>query len=194
MALKNLTFERIKIDSINFVAHSGDSYLQTYPEFLSYFYELEHIKRKHLVIAAHFVYGWMPTILTLKLEDEERVLRILNLALSGQLLDGEQLDLLKKCVNNSMVGSSKLLHFINPRVYAIWDSRIFRYATGKKSQYGIGNSETYLKYLKRLREIASNPKYATIHRQIENHLGLELSPMRVIEIIMFEADRNRSKQ
>ncbi|HRL70351.1 MAG TPA: hypothetical protein PLT79_01470, partial [Flavobacterium sp.] len=42
------------------------------------------------------------------------------------------LEIVKKCINNSLVRISKLLHFINPSIYAIWVSRIFRYITRKK--------------------------------------------------------------
>ena len=57
---------------------------------------------------------------------------LLNKAKSGNLLNSEELEIVKKCVNNSLVGTSKLLHFINPSIYAIWDSKIFRNITEKK--------------------------------------------------------------
>lgn len=88
----------------------------------------------------------MPTILNLKkyendtdssevnLEDE---VVLINKAKKGESLDEKELDLLKRRINNSMVGLSKLLHFINPEQYAIWDSKIYRCIRGNKTASGI---------------------------------------------------------
>jgi len=90
-----------------------------------------------------------------------------------------------------MVGLSKLLHFINPIDYAIWDSRIFKYITEKKSQYGIDKVENYLAYLEKLREIINLNGYGELHNLVEKQFEYAISPMRAIEILMFETDRNR---
>lgn len=126
MALKNLNFATIRKDSENIIRSDYDSYLETYPEFIQYFRNIDRIERHHLIISSHFIYGWMPTILNIDLKSINEVLRLLNEVKSGKLLTVEELMILKKCINNSLVGLSKLLHFINPRSYAIWDSRIFR--------------------------------------------------------------------
>ena len=73
----------------------------------------------------------------------------------------------KNCINNSLVGLSKLLHFINPQNYAIWDSRIFRFLTEKKSQYGIGNPKMYLQYLEEIKNIEKENGYPEIHKKIQ---------------------------
>lgn len=90
-----------------------------------------------------------------------------------------------------MVGLSKLLHFINPIEYAIWDSRIFRYLTEKKSSYGIDKPELYLDYLSGIKKIAKNKEYGKLHHLISRNFDYEINPTRVIEITMFETDRNR---
>ena len=191
--LKNLTFESIQRDADSFSHHSTDSYLVAYPEFLQFFAEIEKIERKHLIIGSHFVYGWMPTILKkFNIENEASLLEMLNHAKNGEMLNNDQLRIIRSCVNNSMVGASKLLHFINPTHYAIWDSRIFRYSTGKKSLYGIKRVGYYQEYLFRLREISMHQGYGVVHHKIEAHLNMTLPPMRAIEIIMFQADRNKA--
>jgi len=133
----------------------------------------------------------MPTILNLEIKEIDRVLFLLNAVKAGHLLDLEEIKTLKKCINNSLVGLSKLLHFINPGNYAIWDSRIFRYLTGKKSTYGIDQPELYLQYLQRLKEIFENKNYIELHSMIERKFDNQLTPMRAIEILMFETDRVR---
>jgi hypothetical protein len=40
-----------------------DLFLRAYPEFLRYFRDIATIETHHLIIAANFTYGWMPTML-----------------------------------------------------------------------------------------------------------------------------------
>lgn len=187
--MKNLNFETILNDSKSFALFDNDSYISTYPEFLNYFKKISDIERHHLVISSHFVYGWMPTIINLNMTNADQVILLLNAAKSGHLLNEQELETIKKCVNNSMVGASKLLHFINPENYAIWDSRIFRYATGKKSQYGINKPKAYVDYLEKLKEITQHKDYETFHNHISKNFEHSITPMRAIEILMFETDK-----
>lgn len=193
MALKNLNFATIRKDSENIIWSDYDSYLETYPEFIQYFRNIDRIERHHLIISSHFIYGWMPTILNIDLKSINEVLRLLNEVKSGKLLTVEELMILKKCINNSLVGLSKLLHFINPRSYAIWDSRIFRYLTEKKSSYGIDNPNTYLEYLNGIKSTSEHQDYRILHNFIESKFEYKIEPMRAIEIVMFETDRKRNQ-
>lgn len=192
--LKNLNFETILKDAEKFILTENDSYIQTYPEFLKYFENIDHIEEHHLIIASHFVYGWMPTIIQLNLEQKDKVLFLLNAAKNGHILDKSELEILKQSINNSLVGLSKLLHFINPRDYAIWDSRIFRYMTEKKSNYGIDKPESYLEYLNGLKSISKHKDYGKLHDIIARNFNYEIHPNRAIEITMFETDRSRQQQ
>ncbi len=187
--MKNLNFEKIKSDAQKLILADSNSYIKSYPEFLKYFESIDQIKQHHLVIASHFVYGWMPTILRLDIKNADRVIPLLNNVKNGHLLDKAKLEIIKSCVNNSLVGTSKLLHFINPNKYAIWDSRIFRYCTGKRSQYGIGEPATYLAYLEKLQEIERTKDYSVLHSTISKHFNYPITPMRAIEIVMFETDK-----
>ena len=135
----------------------------------------------------HFIYGWMPTILTLKMENIDQVLELLNDVKKGKMMNQLELEKLKTCINNSMVGLSKLLHFINPLNYAIWDSRIFRYITGKNSLYGIDKAEKYLAYNRLLGEFSAHYNYAQFHALVEKKLGYQVTPRRAMEIIIFQS-------
>ena len=189
MKLKNLKFENIKKDAESFTITENDSYIETYPEFLKYFKNIEMIEKHHLIISSHFTYGWMPTIIYLDTEQIDKVLFLLSAVKAGHLLDKNEINIVKNCINNSLVGTSKLLHFIKPENYPIWDSRIFRYLTEKKSDYGIGNPEYYLEYMNGVKLISENMNYETIHNLISRYFDYPLYPTRVIEIIMFETDR-----
>ena len=92
------------------------------------------------ILLAHIVYGWMPTILTLSpgqpagdensdaiFQDAETIAELLNTdaCITAQEPAKESyLELLKAFVNNSFIGASKILHFIYPHHYAIWDSNV----------------------------------------------------------------------
>jgi hypothetical protein len=192
--MKNLSFENLEKDVETFILAENDSYIESYSEFINYFKNIDWIEKHHLVIASHFVYGWMPTIIQLDTKNIDEVLATLNGVKAGHYVTENQLEIIKQCVNNSMVGTSKLLHFINPELYAIWDSRIFRYLTGKKSSYGIDKPKAYLKYLEGMKEIANHKDYRSLHFAIERNFKYEISPMRAIEILMFETDRERQRK
>jgi hypothetical protein len=185
---QNLTFEKIKADTEKLILSANDSYIKTYPEFVTYFTKINLIEKHHLFIASHFVYGWMPTIIKLNTTDIDKVLILLNKAKNNHLLVADELEVIKKCLNNSLVGTSKILHFINPKLYAIWDSKIFRYIYKheKKSTYGIANPQLYLNYLTELKSIINNFGYNDLHSKIEKKITYHISPMRAIELVMFE--------
>ena len=81
------------------------------------------------MIGRFMTYGWMPTILDElgELDDvskEGNLVKYLNKAKhhKKERLNIREIEHIASCINNSVVGASKLLHFINPNVYAIWDS------------------------------------------------------------------------
>lgn len=129
----------------------------------------------------------MPTILNLNLTRLEKVLEILNKAKKDENLNPSELEILKKAINNSMVGTSKLLHFINPHMYPIWDSKIFKYWSGKKTIYGIQNPGNYLEFTRQVHKTVKDPEFAQIHSKIENLLNYKISPIRALELLMFQS-------
>jgi hypothetical protein len=201
--LENLSLERLE-ESFNSISEfpnkedeqgkkRRESYKNAYPFFVQYFKGVEEIKEKDLVIAAHFVYGWMPRVLTLKFDNIEDVLKTLNKAKQNVVLDEKEIQLLMVCINNSLVGVSKVLHFINPNKYAIWDSNIYAYlknehnSKGKNKQSGIKNVELYLGYLRKLDEIAKQHKFQVLYEAIKLKIKYAVTPMRAIEYVMFHA-------
>ncbi len=194
--LKNLNIENILRDAKELKLSKNTSYHKSYPEFIKYLKGNNPIKEHELIIASHFVYSWMPTIIKIDLSEKNQVLDILNEVKSNKLftLTIKELKILKRCINNSIVGVSKLLHFIAPKKYAIWDSRILRYSTGQKSQYHIGNEKLYLEYLSKVKEIAKDKDYKKVHQLVEDQLAYKVSPLRVIELVMFETDKKRGSK
>jgi len=190
--MKELNLELIKKE-LEYFAVDNNSYIDSYTEFIEYFQQINTIEKHHLIISSHFVYGWMPTIITLNQDNLPEVLKLLNQVKQGQLLTANELAILKNCINNSMVGLSKLLHFIRPDIYAIWDSRIFKFLTGKKSTYGINKPTAYLKYLLDIKKITDQKEFHQLFQEIQENFNYPISKFRAIELVMFQSKTDIKK-
>lgn len=199
-----LTTEKIIEDCrcISFNENKNDIYLLSYKEFIE-FLDVEKIENHHAIIAAQFTYGWMPTALKDKNKDISfnDIAQILNNAKNGKDLDDSDYEDLMKKINNSIVGMSKILHFVNPNKYPIWDSNIYFYITQSKyyNANKYGTIEAYKAYTDKIHHIASGIKENKSYKEMIDRLvkdimhnyGYEISYIRAIELIMFETQRNK---
>ena len=165
-----------------------ENYLLSYPYFLNYFQNLESINLENLVIGISFTYSWMPTILkALNLKNTEEVLFILNEVKKGKLIDEQQLTTLKTTFNNSLVGTSKLLHFINPKQYAIWDSRVFRFLNDvEPHKYRLEKPRAYIEYLKLIEELKNEVPFTTFFELMKQKVGYDITEYRALELAFFK--------
>lgn len=167
-----------------------DSYNKSYCHFIKYFNERDEITEHDLIIGANFTYGWMPTILNFKSDEFGSAVSILNRAKELERITDAQLNTLKKLINNSLVGVSKLLHFVNPDVYAIWDSRICKFLTGRAYKHKVEMTHLFWSYLDLCKRVSSDPEFKIIHERYKEKIGFEVSPMRTVEQIMFKNSDN----
>ena len=165
-----------------------ENYLLSYPYFLNYFQNLESINLENLVIGISFTYSWMPTILkALNLKNTEEVLFILNEVKKGKLIDEQQLTTLKTTFNNSLVGTSKLLHFINPKQYAIWDSRVFRFLNNvEPHKYRLEKPRAYIEYLKLIEELKNEKVFTAFFELMKQKVGYDITEYRALELAFFK--------
>ena len=112
------------------------SYLISYREMLAYFSSFDVVTVHTFITGVHMVYGWMPTMLKLFSSNDgyKSTVDILNSVKHGGDINEDKLVSLTSVINHSLVGSSKLLHCLNPNKYAIWDSRVYKFIYQKKSQ------------------------------------------------------------
>jgi hypothetical protein len=192
--MKKISFERFAKSALEVPYQKEDSYLVSYREFINYFARLEKIEAHNFIIATHFTYGWMPRILKLKGLSEDinldalypHLVETLNKVKRSREIKEMELKLLVHVVNNSLVGVSKLLHFINPVEYAIWDSWVYKYINGKKPhQYQINDIEKYKVYLQNCTEISGHYEFPEIQININEKIGYEVSAFRAIEWVMY---------
>ena len=172
-----------------------ENYLLSYPYFLNYFQNLESINLENLVIGISFTYSWMPTILkALNLKNTEEVLFILNEVKKGKLIDEQQLTTLKNTFNNSLVGTSKLLHFINPRQYAIWDSRVFRFLINvEPHKYRLEKPKAYIEYLKLIEELKNEKAFTAFFDLMKQKVGYDITEYRALELAFFKGTPFQNK-
>ncbi len=184
--LKENTIEKFLIDEKKIVVDKGSSDFISYVEFVKYFDDFENLTKHNLIIGINFTYGWMPTIFNFKSTKLDQALIILNSAKGGIRPVEAELDLLKKCFNNSLVGTSKLLHFINPNKFAIWDSRIYRYLKNEAPhKYRVENAKSYMDYLSFCDTMITKNEYNVIHNSIEKKIGYKMTKYRTIDLLMY---------
>ena len=111
----------------------GNHYVQAYPLLLKSTKILcKKLEWKAIPVIANLAYGWMPTIPKNIKFDEQHNKEILKAYKIGTSDDPVKFieDLSKKPpINNSWVGSSKVLHFINPEMFPIWDTNVAKHFT-----------------------------------------------------------------
>lgn len=182
---QNIPLDKFFRDGTNFVIKRQSDYL-SYPDFLKYFSDLKTITRHNLTIGINFTYGWMPTIFDFRSDNFDSALDILNEVKSGTKSTTDNLVLLKGLLNNSLVGTTKLLHFINPDNFAIWDSRVYRYLTDKEPYDNrIGNCKTYLDYLVFCDYLTKQKEFNSLQKSVEKQVGYPMTAYRVAELVMY---------
>lgn len=168
-----------------------DPFTRAYFEFLTFFERTSRIEPHHLIIGAHFTYGWMPTMLRMRSNDYAPAAATLGRAKVGMPLDDAQIEALAALVNNSLVGASKLLHFVNPRRYPIWDSRVYRYLHGGDYHPHLHKVVAYREFINVCEAISGHADFGPAHTSLNAKMGRPVTPFRAVEIVMYTAGARR---
>jgi len=180
-----------------------DSFMLSYDYFLDYFRQKDSLDLSDFVIGAHFTYGWMPTILDFKGKnnDWEWCVKSLNKVHNKQSITNRELQTLADVVNGSVVGVSKLLHFIDPNQYAIWDSNVCEYLNNRTvKRWKTTDIESYRNYIELLQTLTNNSVTGAIRGIIGNRFKADASDLRILEVVMFltgrrlQAEKRASKK
>ena len=181
--------ERFFSDFNEGIVVDGDSHIHlSYKNFINYFSSLKVIDLSNVIIGAYFTYGWMPTMLTLNTESNllNEIVDISNKVKNGAIIATEEIGVVAKVINNSIVGASKYLHFVNPNLHAIWDSRVYSYLHQKKPYgYRVSCPNTYLEYLNILNQLSFDERFASLKKNLERDLDYEITNNRAGELAMF---------
>lgn len=173
----------------NTIIPKHNSYILSYPHIINYFAAKEApFCPEDVVCGAHMVYGWMPTVLDLypKKINLSDAAKLLNKAKANGDLTNEELMQLASLINNSLVGASKLLHFVRPDKFAIWDSKIYYFVYQKKSHHqSISNVKKYREYLNKLEQYRKDTRFKSFHSSVNSKIGYDVTELRALELVMF---------
>jgi len=188
LALQIVDFSEVEIEKF---IHSSRDYLPQYKALTRLGAAVQNAEEA--VSLALAVYGWMPTILrSVEISDEQ-----LMLAKSARDIEsgiGVIRGFDAPPVNNSWVGSSKFLHFLNPQVFPIWDSHIARaFGLARRNQYE--SSAQYISYMGAMHELlpVGAESISQTTSRIKIQFGYEISPLRALEFLIFSSSRDGRK-
>jgi hypothetical protein len=167
-----------------------DSYILSYPHLLSYFAAKSSFGPEDVVCGAHMAYGWMPTVLELYPGspniDLPKAAELLTKAKRKGALTDDDIEQLARLVNNSLVGASKLLHFVSPEQFAIWDSKIYAFVFRERPHnYRVRQVLKYRYYLTQLDQYQKDSRFTAFHASINAKVGYNVSALRALELVMF---------
>ena len=103
--------------------------------------------------------------------------------------------ILVEFTNNSAVGASKLLHFLSPEDFPIWDSRTAKAFFNKSniSYYQINNTRNLQSYSIKLREWKNSPLVTTRCSEIRRQADFlsKVSSLRIVELVLFHKTKSK---
>lgn len=174
------------------IQSQGDTkieYLLAYPELLAAAEGL--FESSSFKALGYMAYGWMPTICK-SFEDQVfqqkpwiTACKAKNPTEAIQAIS----QITKAPYNNSWVGTSKVLHFLRPNVFPIWDSKVRNFI----DVHGLHNAKTlhtnsqdsYLAYISHMHEIIEQRSVDRLKGFLDKKYNYEYSPIRVCELIYF---------
>jgi len=173
-----------------------DPGFEIYPELLQAFHELLPLNRQRLLLAGYAVYGWMPTQIRLA---PERLLSALD-TLTSILNDGMELSVTDLWLlaetfrtqnGRSVVAASKILHFLAPQRFPIWDKYVAD--TWGRPASGDNAAKGYLEFINACHGFAADANglqaCGIFRQQFANAgYGYPMTNMRVLELIFFLRD------
>lgn len=143
---------------------------------------------------AHAAYGWMPTMLKKCRLDflpdcGATVFADLRNCRTPERAAGYLNKMGGPPINNSWVGTSKVLHFINPDIFPIWDLRVARHF-GLSYAATLQVTERYSAYLQYLHVIApaNEASVGLLRQRFEEGLGYAPSAIRCLELMLFHSE------
>ncbi|WP_324727620.1 hypothetical protein [Pseudomonas chlororaphis] len=177
------------------------TYLRSYPALLAASRTLAstHDSGDLLLQLSAMCYGWMPRVARVNARHVDKASAALACALeSDVLIDTAQMQDLANSLH-SVVGTSKLLHFLRPQLYPIWDSKValFWAMPFKKSlQAHMSNVGNYHRYVKDIEALIASPDFSAFYNDFDQAYSrrldrlkiapYSLSPVRAVEAAAFE--------
>ena len=190
-----IPMDQILVDAYVCDYQQDESANTSYQHFLKFFEDTDKITQHELIIGASFTYSWMPRVLGFKkLENIEKIAAYLDAVRLDNGLDHTVLSMIKEVVNRSMIGTSKLLHFVNPGRYPIIDKWVDTYLNGTPSYDRQNDVDHYMSYTCACRRAVEDERFKAVHQNVNKSLAYEVSALRALELIMFLTAKSQSRK
>jgi len=124
------------------------TYLRTYRTLVDLAATLVDSPHQRFLQVATAAYGWMPRIVRMDPDYLDRAVEAFTEASRASRADIREstIEAVSDCLH-SVVGASKVLHFANPDVYPIWDSKVQRvWRQSEPSQDYMSRPSNYITY------------------------------------------------
>lgn len=175
------------------------TYLATYPSILKFSAAPGSITVDRFNQLAVLAYGWMPRVVRINPGYVAKAISALNVAVAAKAigdLSATSLQDIEHCLN-SVVGASKILHFVNNEIFPIWDSNVEGFRMSRSaSTYHMRCVTNYFSYACEVHSIRSEPGFNTFFANFSvamnsrlATLGItayKISEVRAIEAAAFE--------
>ncbi len=175
--------------SLSFIEPSNH-YIFSYPELIQATDCLaKNFGEKSIPMVAHLVYGWMPKILTYsrKINQDKEIFKA---TLANN--QNEALSVVEKIqfppTNNAWVGMSKTLHFLNPDMFPIWDSKVAKVLGVSPAK--MGKKDIYIDYMKFIFSNIDEYFVDVVRREFKNKTNYDISKVRAVEFTLFVIGEN----
>ena len=163
---------------------ASEQYLRTYPALIKSTAILaKQMGEDALPPIAHMAYGWMPTILKKFSDSQSDIVGPATGCQSFEEASGLIQSLDDSPINNSWVGMSKVLHFMNPEFFPIWDSRVAKHFDLKITQ--VNKKNHFLEYLTFVEENRKSDAVKRVREAFAKEAGYEVTDVRACEFILF---------
>jgi len=173
------------------------TYLSTYPDIIHFAQQINPDSDQQFRQLALMVYGWMPRVLRIDAAHSQLAEQEMVAARNSTIANYRNIEVqhIAICLR-SLVGASKLLHFINPEVFPIWDSKIQAFCGRQNSDNAMKKLANYYQYVDEVHAIINAPAFpqffnnfttAIANRLTQSNINhYQVSHIRAVESSAFE--------
>ena len=90
--------------------------------------------------------------------------------------------------NNAWVGMSKTLHFLNPDMFPIWDSKVAKVLGVSPTK--MSKKDVYIDYMKFIFLNIDEHFVDVVRREFKNKTNYDISKVRAVEFTLFVIGEN----
>ena len=169
------------------------TYLSTYPHIIDMARDNNPNTNQQFHQIALLVYGWMPRVLRINPIHSQSASLAMVAARNATIENYKNVNIQHVADSlHSLVGASKLLHFINPEVFPIWDSKIQAFLGRSNSHSAMGRMSYYHQYADEVHSISRDPGFTEFYNcylmaNTQRLVSSNINPYQVSEIRAIEA-------